>query len=316
MLRPDDVDRQAFRHEAFLYSRASEYVDQATTFIRDGLDAGEAVMVMVSSAKIERLRERLNGHSDGVRFADMSLIGRNPARIIPAWQHFVARHADDASALRGIGEPIWPGRSAAELAECQIHESLLNIAFQDGPPFWLLCPYDAAGLDDEVVAEAMRHHPHMVAGGVHHHSATYDPPDPAAPHAGRPLPPPPPDAEAITIDSTRSLADVRRFTRRLASQAGLSSDRERDFVVAVNELAANSLLHGGGAASVHLWCDSTTIFGEVRDRGHITDPLAGRVAPSPHSIGGRGLWITNEVCDLVHIRSTPTGTAIRLRMAR
>jgi prepilin-type processing-associated H-X9-DG protein len=35
--------------------------------------------------------------------------------------------------LRGAGEPIWPERRPAELVECQRHESLLNVAFADGP---------------------------------------------------------------------------------------------------------------------------------------------------------------------------------------
>jgi MEDS: MEthanogen/methylotroph, DcmR Sensory domain len=44
--------------------------------------------------------------------------------------------------LRGIGEPLFATRSADELVECQRHEALLNLAFQDAPGFWLLCPYD------------------------------------------------------------------------------------------------------------------------------------------------------------------------------
>ena len=49
---------------------------------------------------------------------------------------------------------------------------------------------------------------------------------------------------------------------------------------------------------------------ELRDRGRIEDPLAGRRAPGSEQLGGRGLWIANAVCDLVQIRAG----AVRLHM--
>ena len=61
----------------------------------------------------------------------MAVLGHNPARIIPAWRDFADAHAGP---IRGIGEPIWPGRGADELVECQLHESLLNVAFDGRLP--------------------------------------------------------------------------------------------------------------------------------------------------------------------------------------
>lgn len=84
----------------------------------------------------------------------MHELGRNPARIIPAWQRFV----DGAGGrpVRGIGEPIWPGRRAEELLECRLHGALLNVAVDPGLPFWLRCPYDTRQLSPGVVEEAFR----------------------------------------------------------------------------------------------------------------------------------------------------------------
>ena len=45
------------------------------------------------------------------------------------------------------------------------------------------------------------------------------------------------------------------------------------------------------------------------------DPLVGRVKPVPTQVGGRGLWLANQFCDLVQIRSGDDGTAVRLQMA-
>src|ERR1700681_3036652 len=87
----------------------------------------------------------------------MAGVGANPARIISAWQDFVNRH-QGATRLRGIGEPIWKERTPDELIECQRHESLLNVAFGHGQPWWLLCPYDTEKLDEAVIDEARRSH--------------------------------------------------------------------------------------------------------------------------------------------------------------
>jgi hypothetical protein len=52
----------------------------------------------------------------------------------------------------------------------------------------------------------------------------------------------------------------------------------------------------------------------VRDRGWIRDPLAGRVAPRENKATGRGLWLVNQLCDLVQLRSSPAGTTLRLHI--
>ena len=144
---------RGYRHEAALYTSASEFLAITTEFILDGLEAGEPTLVVVSLTKIDALRSCLGEAASKVQFADMAAVGANPARIIPAWREFLDRHSDDGrQAVRGIGEPIDRSRTAAELVESQIHEELLNLAFPDNPDFALLCPYDTAGLDDATIA--------------------------------------------------------------------------------------------------------------------------------------------------------------------
>jgi MEDS: MEthanogen/methylotroph, DcmR Sensory domain len=57
-------------------------------FIRDGLEAGEPVMVAVSALHTKWLRDALDGQAE-VEFVDIDELGRNPAQIIPAWQQFL-----------------------------------------------------------------------------------------------------------------------------------------------------------------------------------------------------------------------------------
>jgi anti-sigma regulatory factor (Ser/Thr protein kinase) len=110
------------------------------------------------------------------------------------------------------------------------------------------------------------------------------------------------------------LHDVRALVAAAATAAGLSPRRTNDLVVAASELAANSILHGGGRGLASVWGGGGAIFVDVADAGTIIDPTVGRVRPGPTSEDGRGLYIANQLCDEVSIDSSTTGTRIRLRM--
>jgi anti-sigma regulatory factor (Ser/Thr protein kinase) len=185
----------------------------------------------VGAAKIERLRAELGADAAQVTFADMSVVGTNPARIIPAWREFVSARAASGSWLRGIGEPIWAERTAAELAY-----------------------------------------------------------------------------EEATLSVVRALVGTR------AAAAGLGDLRVGDLVIAVNELATNSVRHAGGHGVLRVWHDDDALICEVRDGGRIEHPLAGRERAPSGQPGGHGLWLVNQLCDLVQVRSFAHGSAVRLHM--
>jgi anti-sigma regulatory factor (Ser/Thr protein kinase) len=298
-----------FRHEALLYADDAGFLDGTLPFIAGGLAAGEPVLVVLGAAKIDLLRRALGLNASLVRFADMADVGRNPARIIPAWREFVDEHG--GRPVRGIGEPIWAGRTPAELAECQEHERLLNVAFDHGTAWTLLCPYDTSSLSPAVVDEAFRSHPHVLDQSGTQPSGIYAV---SVAHAGDPLPEPTVRPEALVFDADR-LSRARRVVAALGETAGLDAARTGELVLAVNELATNSLRHGGGSGTLRLWRDTATIVCEVSDGGRIEAPLAGREVPDPDPESGRGLWLVNQLCDLVQIRSGPSGTTVRVHMA-
>jgi anti-sigma regulatory factor (Ser/Thr protein kinase) len=109
---------------------------------------------------------------------------------------------------------------------------------------------------------------------------------------------------------------VRQLARGLGHDAGLEADRLDDFELAVGEVIANTVLHGGGHGEVGLWTDSDRVVCEVRDAGRLVDPLAGRRDPAMAVGSGRGLWIVNQLCDLVQIRVFRAGTTLRLHIER
>ena len=127
-----------------------------------------------------------------------------------------------------------------------------------------------------------------------------------------PLPPPAPGAMSYAY--TTDLAAVRAVVYRYARQAGLTESRAIDLVLAVSEVAANTVRHAKSPGSLKIWYDTEEIVCQIQDEGTITDPLAGRRQPSLEAMGGHGLWIVNQVCDEVEMRSDETGTTIRLHM--
>jgi anti-sigma regulatory factor (Ser/Thr protein kinase) len=81
----------------------------------------------------------------------------------------------------------------------------------------------------------------------------------------------------------------------------------------VHEVATNSLRHGGGHGSLRTWSETGTLVCEVRDRGHIArQPLVGRVRPVLGQAGGWGLWLSNQLIDLVQLRELADGSVVRL----
>jgi anti-sigma regulatory factor (Ser/Thr protein kinase) len=110
------------------------------------------------------------------------------------------------------------------------------------------------------------------------------------------------------------LHEIRSLAAAAAERGGLAPDRASDLVVAASELAANSILHGGGRGLATVWDEADAVFVEVADAGTITDPNVGRRRPDPAAENGRGLYIANQICDEVAIDSSQSGTRIRLRM--
>jgi anti-sigma regulatory factor (Ser/Thr protein kinase) len=303
----------SFRHEALFYAGRDDFVRRTGAFLRDAVEAEEPALVVVDAAKIAVLREELGDAAGGVQFADMADVGANPARIIPAWREFVTRQAPTGRRLRGIGEPIRPERSAAELVECERHESLLNVAFAGSPSWWLLCPYDTEALDPAVLEEARRTHPFVHEDGFSRESADYYGLSASGAPFAEPLPEPPASALELAFGDG-PLDALRWLVGRAAAAAGLDTSRAADFVLAVHELATNTVRHGGGRGTLRLWREPDALVAEVSDAGRLDQPLAGRERPLAGQPGGRGLWLVNQLCDLAQIRCFPAGTVVRLHM--
>jgi anti-sigma regulatory factor (Ser/Thr protein kinase) len=307
--QPELGNPGGYRHEALLYRSSEEFLSGIVSFAGPAADAGHPVLVLLTPAKIAAVRTALGPAAEKVEFADITEAGGNPGRLIGVWRRFAEGHAD-ASQLRGVAEAVFPGRSPAELAECQLYEELLNVAFDPATSLQVLCPYDLTALPGPVIDDARRSHPFLTGDGsaALRVSAEFQPIDLAEPYA-RPLPASPDGAAGITFQRG-GLGSLRAFVTAQAQQAGLDQRPASALVAAINELATNSLQHGGGQGELRIWTDDGWLLCEVSDQGHLTEPLAGRLPPAPDA--GAGLWLANQLTDLLQIHSSPAGTIVRV----
>jgi anti-sigma regulatory factor (Ser/Thr protein kinase) len=293
-----------YRHEALFYANSEDFIAQSVAYVEEGIAADEAVLIALPRHSRELLREALGPAAERVQMIEMEEAGRNPGRLISAWRDFLDGIGPSGKRVRGLGEPVWADRSAAEIDECHRHECLINLAFGKEHGLTFLCPYDVSKLDDETIAEAERTH-----------SLPPNPPAAAVESllAGS-LPEPDVPAAAMCFGKA-DLREVRRLVSERAGSAGLDPRRGEDLVLAVCEIATNSVQHGGGEGNLRIWHEDGEVVCDVHDSGRIRNPLVGRERPPVEQPGGRGLWIANQLCDLVQVRSGEEGTHVRLRMS-
>jgi anti-sigma regulatory factor (Ser/Thr protein kinase) len=182
-------------------------------------------------------------------------------------------------------------------------------ALFDGRAVTALCPYDAGGLDDDVLADARTTHPLLWQDGAADRSPDYAPDDAFARY-NRPLPS---DTMAVTytVRTFADLAPLRSFATRYVRWLGLDPEGIASLELVATELATNSLQHTGGACRLAFWQHNGYVVCEASDSGRFDDPLAGRRPPPAAAVTGRGLFLVNAMADLVRSHASSGGTTIQ-----
>ncbi|MBL7257415.1 ATP-binding protein [Paractinoplanes lichenicola] len=109
---------------------------------------------------------------------------------------------------------------------------------------------------------------------------------------------------------------VRHEVSARLTAAGLGGDRLAGFILAVNEVVTNVVLHAGGGGRVLLWLAGGSAWCSVTDSGpgiparYLTTPEI----PEAYEVGGRGIWLAHQLCDEVTVATGPIGTTIGLRI--
>ncbi|WP_410675888.1 ATP-binding protein [Amycolatopsis sp. cmx-4-68] len=125
------------------------------------------------------------------------------------------------------------------------------------------------------------------------------------------------------IQRTAPLAELTDPQPRAARQAvtdfnktDLPAAEIDDLVLAVSEIVDNALRYGRSPVRMRIWADAEHLVVTVHDTGEGPgDPFAG-LLPAARDIGGRGLWITHQVCSQVALHRDDTGFTVRLTAGR
>jgi anti-sigma regulatory factor (Ser/Thr protein kinase) len=296
------------RHISFFYQSLADYRTKLGAFVRAGLARREPVLLAVPRPSVA-LPDWPTGSSSLLTVTDMTELGRNPARVIPALRSFADRHVGHRA--RMITESIWLGRSPSEICEAARNDALIDLALADLAAT-LICPFSAVDLSPSALSDAGRAHQWLFHSDAAVPNSQYSALDTAPAAISVPLASVPANAE--TVRYRTDLRPVRAMVTAACRRAGLSVMRATDMTLAVSELAANTLRHTAGGGVAQAWQRGGELLCQVSDTGHITDPLAGIRRPPPGEPGGQGLWLVNQVCDLVELRTGDTGTVIRLHL--
>jgi serine/threonine-protein kinase RsbW len=130
--------------------------------------------------------------------------------------------------------------------------------------------------------------------------------------AALPLPASEPAPRLSQTFTAQTMPALRHAVRAYARRSGLTGDPLDDFVIAVHELIGNAVRHGGGRGRLHLRRDGDTLVCDVTDNGpgFATAVPAATAPPSPHTLGGRGLWLARQLTDTLLISDGPDGVTV------
>jgi anti-sigma regulatory factor (Ser/Thr protein kinase) len=288
------------RHEALPYAGAADFVPRCLGAVVGGLALSHRMIVLATAERVAAVEDALGDRSEHVAFVATDEHGRNPARMASLLESF--RVSGNGRRPHGVVDWSLPGRTPAAVAETTLAENLLNVAGDRALD--VSCLYERGGPQD---GDMRASHPFVQGEAA---NSDYRSDGATGLFAGT-LPPTPPDAVARSV-GPQELASVRALVGAFARRHGVVVPRAEDFVLAVNEIVTNSLRYADGRCDLSLWPEGRSVVCEVADTGHITDPFVGRAAPAPTATSGRGVWLANQLCDLLQVRSSPAGTRVRM----
>jgi anti-sigma regulatory factor (Ser/Thr protein kinase) len=292
------------RHDAFVYESDDEYVARSVSFLREGLEAGEGVMVANARAGLDLMREALGPDADRVTFVDTTYTYTRPARALSAYNGAFSERLREVPTVRAVAD-MRAGPADDAWHEWAGYEALCNVSYAH-LPVWVVCTYDANRLPDRILDSVWRTHAKRLGNGREPNDHFEDPGallrelTPAA----KPLP------ELRSFSPGPDLESFRECLADALAAERVPEARALDMLVAGTEIAANAVRHGGGIEEVRAGRADGRFVCEVIDRGDgFDDPLAGYLVPREGV--GAGLWVARQLAWRLECFDSPVGFTVR-----
>jgi transcriptional regulator with XRE-family HTH domain len=162
---PTTIRPDLARHRGLIYGSDEDFVVALAPFLAEGVARADGVLAVTGSRQTGLLREALGHDARQVKFVDSSEWYDSPTGALHRYLTFVQeRFQHGAPWVRIIGEPVWSGRSRAEVAAWKRYESIINLSFASLPAS-VICPYDARSVPRQVLVGARHTHPELAEEG-------------------------------------------------------------------------------------------------------------------------------------------------------
>jgi hypothetical protein len=302
-----------FSHDVLVHHNDDELIIATRAFVEQGLASGGTVLVHGTRQRVALMHDVLGTHPQLEYGLDEDLY-QMPTRTLFAYQRKLAHNPEPIEVWATGTVPF--GRDPATQSGWARYESLLNEALI-AYPWHGLCTYDTRTQPEAVIAAAKATHPTVRAGQTSSLNTDYRTPDAflAHPLADAPEPPNSPPSMVTTIIDFGDLATARHLINTSARTSGaLPPQVIEEFILAVNQVMTNGLVHGEPPVHLTHWAELSTLTCQVVDSGPGTlPPLTGYRHPneSGHhnhdTWGPMGLWATRQLVDDLIISTTPQG---------
>jgi anti-sigma regulatory factor (Ser/Thr protein kinase) len=101
-----------------------------------------------------------------------------------------------------------------------------------------------------------------------------------------------------------TLRVLRETVLAHATAAGMPEGRALDVMLAVHELAANAVEHGGGTGRLRMSVTNRELICQVSDPGAAVQTSQWPYEP------GHGLWLVRQIADHINVNCGPAGSQV------
>jgi anti-sigma regulatory factor (Ser/Thr protein kinase) len=275
------------RHTAFVYDDDAAYVDRTVDFLRQGLDAGEGIVVANLRDRLGTIREALGADAEQATFVDVTSLYTRPARTVAAYYRMLSDLLEHHRSVRLIAE-VQYGPTPTEWNEWIAYEATVTHA-SAALPVWIACTYDARETPEDVLDGVWNTHSEVLTHDWQASATSEEPVETVR----RLTPHPEPIEDLRPIATGEDLGALRERLAAELAAAEVPSVKVLDMLVAATEIAANARDHGGGIAEVRVGAVDGRFVCEIADRGEGFDhTLAGYRTPDDGHPSG--IWIARQ----------------------